>query len=105
MTLTDLSVMPCKTVSYLIFRCWSYQLVNRNSGELANWNVIDNLHLVRVQTLVVNGRADMAQDFVCAPFAKHIKNVKWVTFEGSSHTPMWEEREKYMELVRNFLSQ
>jgi pimeloyl-ACP methyl ester carboxylesterase len=87
------------------FVAYYYQIINRFSGVLANWSVIDNLHLVRVPTLVINGRADMAQDFVCAPFARRIKNATWVTFEGSSHTPMWEEREKYMDLVRNFLSQ
>jgi pimeloyl-ACP methyl ester carboxylesterase len=92
-------------ILYVIFRCLLYQIINRFSGVLANWSVIDNLHLVRVPTLVINGRADMAQDFVCAPFAHRIKNATWVTFEGSSHTPMWEEREKYMDLVRNFLSQ
>jgi len=72
-------------------------------GELKDWTIIDRLHLVRVPTLVINGRADMAQDFVCEPFFWKIRKVKWVTFEMSSHFPMWEERERYMKLTCEFL--
>ena len=57
----------------------------------------------RVPTLVINGRNDVAQDFVCEPFFRNIKKVKWVTFEMSSHMPMWEERERYMNVISEFL--
>ncbi|KAL6299313.1 proline iminopeptidase [Sparassis latifolia] len=70
---------------------------------LKDWSIVDRLHLVRVPTFVVNGRKDIAQDFVVAPFFKNIPKVKWVTFEHSSHTPFWEEREKFMRLVGEFL--
>ncbi|KZT01798.1 proline iminopeptidase [Laetiporus sulphureus 93-53] len=70
---------------------------------LNNWSIIDRLHLVRVPTFVINGRGDIAQDFVVAPFFEKIKKVKWVTFENSTHTPFWEEREKYMKLVDEFV--
>ena len=72
-------------------------------GELSNWTIIDRLHLVRVPTLVINGRADIAQDFVCEPFFRKIQKVKWVTFELSSHFPVWEERERFMKLTSEFL--
>jgi pimeloyl-ACP methyl ester carboxylesterase len=58
---------------------------------------------VRAPTLVINGHADIAQDFVCQPFFKNIKKVKWISFASSSHTPMWEERERYMNVVGEFL--
>ncbi|GBE89276.1 hypothetical protein SCP_1502840 [Sparassis crispa] len=70
---------------------------------MKDWTVIDRLHLVRVPTFLINGRGDMAQDFVVAPFFQKISKVKWVTFENSSHTPFWEEREKFMKLVAEFL--
>jgi len=72
-------------------------------GVLSNWTIIDRLHLVRVPTLVINGRADIAQDFVCGPFFWNIQKAKWVTFELSSHFPLWEERERYMKLTGEFL--
>ncbi|KDQ16275.1 hypothetical protein BOTBODRAFT_30978 [Botryobasidium botryosum FD-172 SS1] len=73
-------------------------------GELNAWDIIDQLHHVRVPTLVINGRDDTAQDYVCAPFFWKIPKAKWVTFGNSSHTSMWEEREKYMKVLDEFLS-
>ncbi|RDX56731.1 proline iminopeptidase [Lentinus brumalis] len=70
---------------------------------LKDWTIIDRLHLVRAPTFVINGRKDISQDFVVAPFFEGISKVKWVTFENSSHTPFWEERERFMQLVRDFL--
>ena len=54
-------------------------------------------------TLVLNGRKDIAQDYVVAPFFEKIPKVKWITFEASSHTPFWEEREAYFRRVAEFL--
>ena len=45
----------------------------------------------------------MAQDFVVQPFFFKIPKVKWVTFEKSSHVAMWEERERFLEVVGSFL--
>ncbi|KAF5371999.1 hypothetical protein D9615_008130 [Tricholomella constricta] len=70
---------------------------------LKDWSIIDRLHLIRVPTFVINGRKDIAQDFVVQPFFDGITKVKWVTFENSSHTPFVEERDRYMQLVRDFL--
>lgn len=71
---------------------------------LKDWSIIDRLHLVRVPTFVINGRKDIAQDFVAKPFFDKIRKVEWVTFEGSGHTPFWEEREKYTRVVADFLN-
>ncbi|OJT06638.1 L-amino acid amidase [Trametes pubescens] len=70
---------------------------------LTKWTVVDRLHLVQVPTLVINGRYDIAQDWVTKPFADNIPNATWVTFEDSSHTPFWEERERYMRVLSEFL--
>ena len=66
-------------------------------------SISDRLHLVRVPTLLINGRMDMAQDYVVAPFFNHIKKVKWATFENSSHMPLWEERERNSKPVADYL--
>ncbi|KAI0315992.1 hypothetical protein OF83DRAFT_1173305 [Amylostereum chailletii] len=74
------------------------------SSILNKWSIVDRLHTVRVPTFVVNGRADIAQDFVVAPFFEKIPKAKWVTLERSSHMPFWEERPRFMQLVREFLA-
>lgn len=70
---------------------------------LRNWSIIDRLNLVRVPTLLINGRKDISQDFVVAPFFQNISDVKWITFEHSSHLPFWEERDRYAQVVSHFL--
>jgi len=55
-------------------------------------------------TFVINGRKDLAQDFVVQPFFEGIQKVKWVTLESSSHSPFIEETDKYMKLVADFLA-
>lgn len=71
---------------------------------LKDWTIEDRLHLIHVPTLIINGCADIAQDFVVAPFFQKIGKVRWVTFENSSHTPHWEERKRFMTLAAEFLS-
>jgi len=73
-------------------------------GELNGWTIVDRLHEIRVPCLLINGRYDISQDFVIQPFFDKISKVKWVTLENSSHLPMWEERERYIKVVENFLA-
>jgi pimeloyl-ACP methyl ester carboxylesterase len=56
-----------------------------------------------VTSLVINGRYDASQDVVVAPFFWRIPRAKWVRFEEGSHMPYWEVRERYMQLVTDFL--
>ncbi|KII87182.1 hypothetical protein PLICRDRAFT_55188 [Plicaturopsis crispa FD-325 SS-3] len=74
------------------------------TGSLKDWSIVDEAHKISVPTLLLNGRHDEAQDSVVAPFFHTIPKVKWFTFAESSHMPMFEERERYMEIVGNFLT-
>ncbi|KAI0667426.1 proline-specific peptidase [Trametes maxima] len=71
---------------------------------LRGWSIVDRLHDVDVPTLVINGRYDVAQDYVVEDYYKNIPDARWVTFAESSHTPFWEEREGYMRVVGEFLA-
>jgi pimeloyl-ACP methyl ester carboxylesterase len=73
------------------------------TGSFKSFNIVDQLHKIAVPTLMINGRYDEAQDSTMAPFFSHIQKVKWITFAESSHTPHWEERERYIEIVGDFL--
>jgi pimeloyl-ACP methyl ester carboxylesterase len=77
----------------------------RVANELQGWAIVDQVHQITVPTLIVNGRHDTAADWTLAPLFKNIPRVKWVQFEseGSSHTPMWENRERYIKIVDEFL--
>jgi pimeloyl-ACP methyl ester carboxylesterase len=70
---------------------------------MGNWSVIDKLHQVTVPTLVIHGRADIAQDYVVAPFFENLPKCKWITMEKCSHMPFWEDRAQFMKYVEQFL--
>ncbi|TCD64548.1 hypothetical protein EIP91_003986 [Steccherinum ochraceum] len=73
-------------------------------GPLKDFDLIPELHKINVPTLLTNGRWDGVQDSVVAPMFKHIAKTKWAHFAASSHAPHLEERERYMEVVGQFLT-
>ena len=73
------------------------------TGPLKDWVITPELHKINVPTLLLNGRYDEAQDMVMRPFFENIAKVKWYTFAESSHMAHFEERERYMQLVADFL--
>ncbi|KAF9464584.1 proline-specific peptidase [Collybia nuda] len=78
---------------------------NGPTGLATEWDITDNIHMMKhIPLLLINGEYDFMTDEVCAPFYWGIDKVKWVKFANSSHMPHWEERERYMKVVRSFLS-
>ena len=72
---------------------------------IKDWSIIEEASKIEVPTLLLNGAYDEVPSTAIMPFFKVIPKVKWFTFAESSHTPHWEEREKYMKLVADFLTQ
>jgi len=72
-------------------------------GSLRNWEGRSKAHNISVETLLTNGRYDQTQDIAFEGWFKAIPKVKWVTFEKSSHTAQFEERERYMQVLGDFL--
>jgi pimeloyl-ACP methyl ester carboxylesterase len=69
------------------------------------YDCIDRVHEIKVPCLMVNGRYDTCADSTLAPLFKSLPRVKWVKFESehSSHTPFWEDRKRYVEVLDEFL--
>lgn len=72
-------------------------------GTLKDWEGWRYAHQIEVPTLLLNGKYDEVMDFVMEPFFRVINKVRWVTLPNSSHVSMWEDRERYMQLVGDFL--
>jgi hypothetical protein len=53
---------------------------------------------------MLNGRFDEAQDSAMNSFFERITMVKWVQFAESSHMSHYEERERFMQTVGDFLA-
>ncbi|KAH9938636.1 proline iminopeptidase [Fomitopsis serialis] len=73
------------------------------TGSIKTWDIRPELHKISVPVLLTNGAFDGASDAAIAPVFQAVAKAKWVTFARSSHMAHWEEREKYMQLVGDFL--
>jgi L-proline amide hydrolase len=75
------------------------------TGALKGWSTRDRLHEIVVPTLVARGRHDMCTDAVAAELVNGIRGAREVVFEHSSHTPVLEESDRYLEVVGEFLKE
>jgi L-proline amide hydrolase len=73
------------------------------TGALKGWDTRGRLNEIDVPTLVVRGRYDMCTDAVAADLVDGIRGAHEVVFEHSSHTPVLEESDRYLEVVGEFL--
>jgi proline iminopeptidase len=72
-------------------------------GNIRYWDVTHQLHKIRVPTLVTGGKYDEVSPRVARSIHKGIRRSKLVIFPNSSHLAMWEEREKFISVVRKYL--
>jgi L-proline amide hydrolase len=75
------------------------------TGALRGWDVRDRLGEIDVPTLVIHGRHDMCTTPVAATLIAGIAGARHVVLEESSHTPVLEETDKYLEAVGSFMRQ
>ncbi|KAJ2984706.1 hypothetical protein NUW58_g5920 [Xylaria curta] len=73
-------------------------------GSFKDWEGWRDAHKIEAETLLLNGRYDEATDQCIKPWFSHIRRVKWVTLENSNHMAHFEERDRYIQLVGEFLS-
>jgi len=74
-------------------------------GNIRYWDVTHQLHKIHVPTLVTGGKFDEVSPKEARSIHRGIKGSRQVTFLKSSHLPMWEEREKFIDVVRKFLDE
>jgi L-proline amide hydrolase len=72
-------------------------------GSIKDWHSKDRLGSVGVPTLLVSGRHDEATPALQEALRDGIPSAEWVLFEESAHMPHLEERERYMEVVGDWL--
>ena len=73
------------------------------TGELAGWDVRDRLGELDVPTLVIRGAHDLCTPPVAQTLVDGIRGARLVVFEESSHAPVLEETERYLQVVGDFL--
>jgi L-proline amide hydrolase len=73
------------------------------TGSQRNWSAVEAAKNINVPTLVINGQDELATDEGIKPYLEGIKDVKWVKLGKSSHMAMYEEPERYFEVISEFL--
>ena len=73
------------------------------TGALAGWDVRGRLGELKLPTLVLRGAHDVSTAAISKTLTDGIPHAREVVFEQSSHTPVLEETERYLRVVRDFL--
>jgi len=73
-------------------------------GSIKDWQSRDRLGAIEVPTLLVSGRHDEATPALQETLRDGIAGAEWVLFDESSHMPHVEERERYMQVVGDWLA-
>lgn len=74
------------------------------TGTLKDWDITGRLGEIAVPTLVTSGRYDECTPRIAEQVHRGIRGSEWVLFEESSHTAFIEERERYMQVLGDFLT-
>jgi pimeloyl-ACP methyl ester carboxylesterase len=73
------------------------------TGALDGWDVRPRLHELTLPTLVLRGAYDLSTPEISRTLCRGIPRAQEAVFEHSSHTPVLEETERYLRVVREFL--
>ncbi len=73
------------------------------TGALRGWDVRDRLVEIDVPTVVIRGRHDMCTNSIAATLVRGIRNAREIVLEESSHTPVLEETDRYLESIGAFM--
>ena len=75
------------------------------TGNLKNWNRIPDMRRIKQPCLVVVGMHDELTPACAMRMDQELPNSRLVTFKNSSHTPFYEEPDKYFPILVEFLKQ
>jgi proline iminopeptidase len=74
------------------------------TGALEGWDVRPRLRELTLPTLVLRGAYDMSTQAISRTLLEGIPHAREVVFAESSHTPVLEETDRYLAVVRAFLA-
>jgi proline iminopeptidase len=72
-------------------------------GNLADWDRVGRLHEIQVPTLITVGRHDELTPACSEQIHERIPDSRLAVFENGSHMTFWEETERYLDVVDDFL--
>lgn len=77
--------------------------VDQTHGRLNGWDITDRLSEIRLPCLVTVGEYDVVTPKCVRAVHRGIRGSKLLVFKEGSHAPMWENRVRFIEILRDFL--
>jgi proline iminopeptidase len=77
--------------------------VDQEHGRLNGWDITDRLPEIRIPCLITMGEYDVVTSKCVRPVHRGIRGSKLVVFHRCSHAAIWEDRVRFIEVVRHFL--
>jgi proline iminopeptidase len=74
-------------------------------GNLSDWDRVERLHEIQVPTLITVGLHDELTPACSEQIHARIPGSRLVVFEEGSHMTFWEEPERYLAVVDEFLQE
>jgi len=91
-------------------RIWPYDygymmehFVDQEHGRLNGWDITDRLPEIRLPCLITSGEYDVVTPKCARAVHRGIRGSKLVMFGECSHAAIWEDRVRFIEVVRDFL--
>ncbi|WP_026694237.1 proline iminopeptidase-family hydrolase [Peribacillus kribbensis] len=75
------------------------------TGNLKEFNCVEDLHKIHVPSLFMCGRYDEAVPETTLHYSRQIQGAEFHVFEESSHTPYLEQTDEYLKVVGEFINQ
>ncbi len=74
------------------------------TGTLKDYDVVDQLKLIQVPTLLISGKYDESTPYINELMFKQIKGSKWTLLENSHHAGYLEQPEAVFKAIIDFLN-
>ncbi|MER8156865.1 proline iminopeptidase-family hydrolase [Streptomyces sp. NPDC094472] len=104
---TSSAALDPALMSLTTFRTMIGQADYHVTGTLKDWNIFDELHRIRVPTLVLGGEFDECVPSHLADIARRIPDSEHITQPGAAHMGYLEEesiRREYVSIIRDYLA-
>ena len=74
------------------------------TGTLHDYEYTERLAEITIPTLITNGTDDLCTPLVAKTMYDHLPNAKWELFQNSRHMPFIEHHDKYIVLLKDWLT-
>ena len=74
------------------------------TGTIRDWDITDQIHKITVPTLITVGEYDEVTEVVAREIHNRIRGSILKVLPGCSHLSMWEDREGYINTLKDFMN-